>query len=148
MADVKRYLTYDDQDEPLLVLEPTRPREANRQLRFAIRMADLWQYSEEHNPHFERFMGGVALQVHELFDLGLVTPRKMADIAAIIQEGIDDMMKMPPRPVIGKRVVGELDYSETPISGDGAGQRFETQVTEDEYLDENEEQFCHGGKKG
>ncbi len=147
MADVKRYLTYDDSDEPLLVLEPTNPRMANRQLRFAIRMADLWQYSEEHNPKFEQFMMQVCASVHELFDLGLVTSRKMADIASIIQEGIDDMVKMPPRPVVGQRILGEITYNERNQDGEVV-QQFTTPASEDQHLDEAEEQFHHGGKKG
>jgi hypothetical protein len=103
MASIVREIKHDTDGKPVLILRKKgyitntfRLTEAPIKS-FAIRMDDIWQYSEEHNNAFERFMFSCTIFLCDLFDLGLATPRKMAEIATVIQEGIDDLVKLPPQ---------------------------------------------------
>jgi len=103
MADIVREIKHDTDGKPILILRKKGyPTNTFRLIEapiksFAIRMDDIWQYSEEHNDNFEAYMFACTMFLCELFDLGLATPRKMAEIATVIQEGIDDLVNIPPQ---------------------------------------------------
>ena len=115
--EIVRSFSWDDHGNPVMILRrrgqiktayiidkyPTRS--------FAIPLNDAWLYSEEHNPEgFIQNMATVCSFLCDLFDLGLPTPRRMAELATIIQEGLDELVKMPPEPT--KRVtIGEVTIS-------------------------------------
>lgn len=93
MAEVAREIIYH-QGKPVLVVKPKHPR--GNPVNFAIRMEDLWMYTPEKNPRFEPFMMEVCAMLHELFDLGIVTTKKMAEIATVIEDGIEALLAAPP----------------------------------------------------
>jgi len=129
MAEVTRRITYDrETGDPVLVLAPKIERTSNRGRRWAIRLTDIWQYSEDHNPSFQCHMMYVAGAICQVFDLGLVTVGKMASIAEVIQEGIDDLLKAPPAP---EKTVerGTITIRANEIGG-GHGKEIETAITE------------------
>lgn len=112
MAEVKRYFDYDEEGKPILVLY--RPLSPGK-LGYAIRINDAWKFSEDHNPDFVACVTKATQEAYHYLGLawlattsGFVT-RRMAEIATVIQEGIDDLLKMPPRPRReAKEEVGEL----------------------------------------
>ncbi len=104
MAEITREFDYDKDGDPVMVLRKKRPVVTTFQLEkkaynsFAIRLRDVWQYSEEHNLDFKRHMWQICNTIHTILDLGLVTTSKLAAVATVIQEGIDDLVKMKPQP--------------------------------------------------
>lgn len=93
MAEVIREIIYHN-GEPVLSIKPKHPR--GNPTNFAIRMQDLWMYTPDKNPRFEPFMMQVCQMVHELLDLGIVTSKKMAEVATVIEDGIQDLLAAPP----------------------------------------------------
>lgn len=100
--EITREIKHDSQGQPLMILRRKRGGPGS----FAVRFKDLWMFSEKHNPLFERNMKITCEQVFNLFDLGEPTPRKMAQLAWLIEDGIDEMIKLPPPP-ISREQVGE-----------------------------------------
>lgn len=123
MQILTRHFKYDDNGRPLMILRKKQygraysstPRKAPT---FAIRLEDVWQYSQDHNPAFRQHFFNICMMLCKLFELGLVTARKMAEIASVIEEGIDDLVKMPPQPTNGV-CVGEVKLTERATNGDG-----------------------------
>ena len=127
MSDLERALTYDTEGSPvMLIYKKPSPVPAFRLEKptieaYAIPLDDAWMFSRDHyNPRalvrvFHGFDvagqpidGEANLTYHEAmfakcnelchqFDLGLITSRKMAEIASLIEDGIDDLVKMPPQ---------------------------------------------------
>jgi hypothetical protein len=93
MAEVIREIVYD-QGDPVLVIKAKYPRPG--QEKFAIRMDDLWLYTPEKNSEFERFMMNLCGMIHDLMDLGIITTKKMAEIATVIEDGIEELLSAPP----------------------------------------------------
>jgi len=127
MAEIVRSFDYDDNGDPVMILRKKRVAsktfklEYDKPVSFAIRMTDVWQYSEEHNPAFRNHMMFICGKIHDLFDLGLVTIQKLSAIAGIIQEGIDDLVKMKPKSYQSVSV-GEATIGHMPLSGDHSGE--------------------------
>jgi hypothetical protein len=95
MAEIRSELGYFDR-QPVICLAPKVERTSNKGKRFLIGMNQLYEYSEDHNATFEQHMRRISQAIIERFDLGELTIKKMADIAAVIQSRIDDLIKMPP----------------------------------------------------
>ena len=95
MAEIRSELGYYDR-QPVICLAPKVERTSNKGKRFLIGMNQLHEYSEDHNATFEQHIRRIAQAIIERFDLGELTIKKMADIAAVIQSRIDDLLKMPP----------------------------------------------------
>jgi len=130
MQILRREFKYDDNGRPVMILRKKQygrafssmPRAVSS---YAIRLEDVWQFSQDHNPNFITHMGNVCTFLCDLFSLGLITPRKMAEIATVIEEGIDDLVKMPPQAT--KQVcTGEIKMTQRSLAGDG-----EVSVTSD-----------------
>jgi hypothetical protein len=123
MADIIREIKHDQNEEPVLILRKKPTVTGTFKIEqpgiksLAIRLQDIWMYSEEYNPDFEQYMFGCTMFLCDLFGLGLATPRKMAEIATVIQEGIDDLVKLPP-PKQQIKTVGECDYHIRAIHGE------------------------------
>ncbi len=126
MAEITREISYDDEDQPIMILRPKVPSTNGQPVSFVIRMCDLWKYSESHNPSFEKYMFHICTQIYTLFNLGVLTSKKMARIAWVIQDGIDSMLGARP-PQRKQEVVGE-------ISGSIGGEKVYTEMTEEGQL--------------
>lgn len=103
MAEVIRKIVYrkvDGEYEPVLSIQPKVQREGHI-ANFAIRMQDLWMYTPDKNPDFVKWMYQVVMKIYDMFDLGVVTSQRMAEVATVIEDGIDDLLKAPPDPPDG-----------------------------------------------
>ena len=105
-------------DKPAIALKAAVPRSANRDKRYMIFLDQIWLYSEDHYeqvtkdlpPTFEHYMMAKCLELYELFDLGMPNSRQLAELAWLIQDSIDQLLKMPPKPT-EKKAVGEVDVT-------------------------------------
>jgi len=137
MAEILRSFTYDENEDPVMVLSKKVPPVHNRFRRtpkppsYAIRQVDAWKFSEEHNELFIDYMFGCCNHLCGIFGLGLVTSQKMASMAAVIQEGIEDLIRMKPI-THDSAVVGEAEITLTPLNG-GAQQKFTTDLKEEVF---------------
>ena len=119
--------------KPAIVLKAKYPRESNKNQRYLIPLDHIWVYSEDHYERvaahmpkdFESFMLAKSFVLYELFDLGTPNSRQLAEVAWLIQDSIDQLMKMPPLQQ-KKKVVAEA----TATIG---GEKFTTQVTDDDF---------------
>jgi len=101
MGQIIKYLDrmeVDGDDQVVLVLAPKVPRTSNRNKRYVISHRDLWKFSEEENEKFHQYMFLVCMNVHELFDLGIPSTRNMAELAELIQGGIEQLLDGIPDP--------------------------------------------------
>lgn len=129
MGQIKAELCYWD-NKPAMVLLASTPRSANKEKRYLIKMDEIWLYSEEHYEPvtekmprtFESFMMHKCLDLYELFDLGSPNSRQLAEVAWTIQDGIDQLVRMPPTEP-RKQVIGEAKMTID-------GTTVETEVTE------------------
>jgi hypothetical protein len=104
MAEVVRKIVYrqvNGEYEPVLSIEPKVQREGHK-ANFAIRIDDLWMYTPDKNPRFEQWMYQVVLEIYKMFNLGvIIDSQRMAEVATVIEEGIDDLLTAPPVPPAG-----------------------------------------------
>ena len=163
MADVVREIKNDDDEKPVLILRKKPTVTGTFKLErpgiksFAIRLQDIWMYSEEHNPTrreyrmcpmcgllvlvttgFEALKSGFDFCCYgksrgyveflcELFDLGLPMAAKESMLTTVIQEGIDDLIKLPP-PAQNIKIIGECDYQIRAIRGEQTDIRGTTPI--------------------
>ena len=85
--------------------------------KFAVGIKDLWHFSEEHNPIFLQEMHKfcvLALNHLGIADFHVLSKdmktRYMAKLAQIVQEGIDDVIRMKPQE-FEKKVIGEGKFT-------------------------------------
>lgn len=104
MAEVVRSIKYrivDGEYEPVLCIEPKVKREGHKS-NFAIRVEDLWMYTPDKNPNFDKWMYFVVSKIYEMFNLGtIITSQRMAEVATEIEDGIEELLKAPPEPPTG-----------------------------------------------
>lgn len=103
MAEVTREIVYrqvDGEYEPVLSIQP-KVRRQGHQANFAIRLDDLWRYTPDKNPHFDRCMYQAVSGIYRMFNLGIMTSQRMAEVATVIEDGIDELIKAPPEPPAG-----------------------------------------------
>lgn len=81
--------------------------------KFAVEIRDLWHFSEEHNPIFIQEMHRfcvAALQHLGIGDFLVLSNRMktsiMSQLAQVVQEGIDDVIRMKPEE-FERKVIGE-----------------------------------------
>lgn len=116
--------------KPAIILKAKRPRSSNRDKRYIIMLEQIWIYSEDHYDKlhagmpetYESFMLHKCFDLYELFDLGLPDSRKMAQLAWLIQDSIDQLLKVPPY-IERKKVIGEAELKID-------GQKITTEVKE------------------
>ena len=104
--------------KPAIILKPSVPRSANRDKRHIIFLDQIWMYSEDHYerikedmpPTFEHYMMAKCLDLYQLFDLGTPNSRQLAELAWLIEDSIDQLVKMPPYHK-RKKVVGEASMT-------------------------------------
>ncbi len=105
---------FEENGSPILTIKPAGPREKTSRP-FAVHLNEVAKYSSDHNPNFEKFMFQLCMSLHELWGLGLLTSRGMAEIAMAIEDGIEDLIKMAPLPyeyLKGKPIgEGKLDIN-------------------------------------
>ena len=135
MAQLEKAFSYDTTGNPVLVIykRPAVTKTFNTERQkvegYVIDFNDIWMFSRDHYPALVRcFMGfesngmpiadyrkltydeAMMAKCAELchqFDLGMVTVQKMADIASMIEEGIDELVSMPPQTPPEKHAIGE-----------------------------------------
>lgn len=116
--------------KPAIVLKAKHPRGSNKDKRYLIPLDQIWVFSEDHYEkinenmpnEFEDYMLAKCMDLYELFDLGTPDSRKLAEVAWLIQDSIDQLMKMPPLET-KRKVVAE---AEATINGE----KFTTEVTQ------------------
>lgn len=135
MSQLEKAFSYDTNGNPVMVIykaqhvTKTFSLERKKVEGYVIDINDIWMFSRDHYPapvkcflgydakgtpitdyrkltYDEAMMAKCAELCHQ-FNLGLVTSRKMADIASMIEEGIDQLVSMPPQAPPEKHVVGE-----------------------------------------
>ena len=94
MSEVVRSIEYDGEDPVLVIRRKIDPMGCTP---FAVRMNELWQFSSDHNEDFDKFMWLYCSLLVESFGLGIITTQKMAAIATVIEDGIEELLKTPPR---------------------------------------------------
>jgi hypothetical protein len=103
MAEVIReiiYRTIDDELVPVLVILPKVEREGHN-VNFCIRMEDLWMYTPDKNPNFDKWMYYVVQQIYHQFNLGVVvSSQRMAEVATVIEDGIEELLSATPEPLL------------------------------------------------
>jgi len=145
--ELMREIQYDTDGEPMLVLRRKRLfnstiiLQPGTQQVYAIRLNDAWQFSEDHYPamtdcllgfdrsgypvmerrwlQFDQFMFFKTMELCEVFGLGEPTSRRMANIATLIQEGIDDLIKTKPQQK-AMVSIGEIKLTESDLRGQGS----------------------------
>lgn len=95
MAEVIRRIAYNDEGEPMLFILPKINPEKHIPTMFQKDSA--WLYTPDTNPDFVRFMYWACEDICKRYNLGLITKEKMASIATVIEEGIEDLKAAPPR---------------------------------------------------
>lgn len=95
MAEVIRRIGYTDDGEPMLFILPKVNPE--RYMPTAFNKDNAWLYTPDKNPDFVKFMYWACEDICKRYNLGLITKEKMASIASVIEEGIDDLLAAPPR---------------------------------------------------
>jgi hypothetical protein len=104
MAEVKTEIIYrmvDGEHQPVLSIQPKVKREGHI-ANFAIRLEDLWMYARDKNPDYDKWMYKVVNHIYRQFNLGvIVSTQRMAEVASVIEDAIDDLIKAPPEPPAG-----------------------------------------------
>lgn len=125
MSKLLRTYSYDDEGSPVMVIYKKTPRVTTFRLKiptveaYIIPLSDAWMYSRACYPALVRVFYGFGsageplhgeevlsfeqamyARCNELciqFDLGLITAQRMAQIASMIEDGISDLLAMPPQ---------------------------------------------------
>lgn len=103
MAEVTREIVYrqvNGEYEPVLSIRPKIQREGHR-ANFAILVKDAWRYTPDKNRDFDKWMYAAVSTIYDMFNLGVMTSQRMAEVATVIEDGIDDLLKAPPEPPAG-----------------------------------------------
>lgn len=95
MAEVIRRIAYTDDGDPILLILPKINPENHIPTMFGKDSA--WLYTPDFNPDFDKFMWWACGDICARYNLGLITPAKMASIASVIEEGISELLAAPPR---------------------------------------------------
>jgi len=155
MAELERAYSYDEKGQPVMVIYKKRPPVKTFRLKipkveaYIIPLDDAFMFSHDHYPALVRVFYGydqagnamhgekvltydqaMFAKCEELchqFDLGLITSRKMADIASMIEDGIDELVKMPPQTTEAV-VLGQVKFN------DGNGGERTIEMTEERVV--------------
>ena len=95
MAEVIRRIGYNDDGEPMLFILPKINPENH--IPTAFFKEGAWLYTPDKNPNFVKFMYWACEDICKRYNLGLITKEKMASIATVIEEGIEELLAAPPR---------------------------------------------------
>lgn len=133
MSELAITYSYDDNRQPVIVIYKKQPSVKTFRLKtpkvegYVIPLDDAWMFARDKFPALVRvfygYKNGVPIHGEKIltydqamfakceelchqFDLGLITSRKMADIASMIEDGIDELVKMEPQKT-ERVVVGE-----------------------------------------
>lgn len=135
MTELARDFTWDKEGSPVMVIykkqivKKTFSLEKKQVPGYIIDLNDAVLFSRDHYPQvvpcffgyddqgrpmtgrkkttYDEAMFAKCSELCHLFDLGLITSHKMANIATLIEDGIDELISMPPKAEQEKRVVGE-----------------------------------------
>ena len=123
MAEVIREIGYkrvENDIEPVLIIKPKVEREGHK-ANFVIRMQDLWMYTPDKNPNFDQWMYSVVMSIYNMFNLGvIVSSQRMAEVATVIEDGIDELLKMPNEPPAGSPME-DIEKAETKAIREAVG---------------------------
>ena len=158
MSELERAFSYDDDGRPVMVIYKRQSPVTTFRLKtpkvegYLIPLDDAWMFARDKYPALVRVFYGFDQQgnpIHgekvltyeqamyakcdelcQQFDLGLVTSRKMADIASMIEDGIDDLVRMKPQRT-EKIVVGEVNLTLRDPKGAEGKIEATTELTEE-----------------
>jgi len=116
MSDLRRWYQYvrvnDDgvkKYEPAMCIAAKRPRASHKNA-FIISLGAAYKYLMDDAKSVE-YMKKAVQFIHEHLDIGdVVSPQKFAETAWFIQDGLDELVKMPPK-LLKKAVVGDGEMS-------------------------------------
>ena len=95
MAEVIRRIGYNDDGEPMLFILPKINPENH--IPTAFFKEGAWLLTPDKNPNFVQFMKWACEDICKRYNLGIITTPKMASIATVIEEGIEDLKAAPHR---------------------------------------------------
>jgi hypothetical protein len=98
MKELKRWYQYVN-GEPAMCIAPIFVRVHKNA--YVICLSAAHRYTEP------EYMLRQCVRIVELFDLGTISTQRLARIAAFIEDGLDELVKMPPEPKEAPRVIGE-----------------------------------------
>lgn len=135
MSDLNRAFSYDQNGTPAMVIYKNTPRAKTFRLKinkvegYVIPLNDAYLFSRDHYPMlcpvfygydssgnaltdekvltYDQAMYAKCEELCIQFDLGLVTSQKMAAIATLIEDGITELIGMPPQKTETKSI-GEI----------------------------------------
>ena len=98
MKELKRWYQYVN-GEPAMCIAPLFVRV--RKNAFVICLSAAHRYTDP------EYMLRQCVRIVELFDLGTISKERLARIAAFIEDGFDELVKMRPEPREAPKVIGE-----------------------------------------
>lgn len=139
MSQLEKAFSWDENGNPVLViykLAPvTKTFSLNRQKveGYVIDLNDIWMFSRDHYPAevpcffgfdavglpmtgyktltYDQAMFAKCEELCHQFELGVITSSKMADIASMIEEGIDELVSIRPKLPAEKHSIGEVEVT-------------------------------------
>lgn len=116
------YKEFDGEIEPVLSIKP-KVKRLGHLGNLAIRQREAWKYARDKNRVFDKWMYWIVSLIYKQFDLGtIISPhgdgktmstRRMAEVATVIEDALDDLVKAPPYPTDGSYVEKEDPYKAT-----------------------------------
>lgn len=125
MSELEKAYSYDDDGQPVMVIYKKQSPVTTFRLKvpkvegYIIPLDDAWMFARDKYPAlvrvfygynqrgnamhgekvltYEQAMYAKCEELCHQFNLGLITSRRMADIASLIEDGIDELIKMPPQ---------------------------------------------------
>lgn len=135
MSDLDRSFSHDENGNPVMVIfkkmhaKTTFSLDKKKVEGYVIDLNDAYMFSRDHYPApcrvFYGFdakgqpMTGMKILTYDQamfakceefchqFDLGVITSKKMADIASLIEDGIDELIGMEPKQARERHEIGE-----------------------------------------
>lgn len=120
MASIGRKISNDSEGKPMMVLFKKSNPEGPKAY---IPLDGAWRFSEDHNPNFEEQMVRTVQAAYEHLGVGMglmvsqkTQAREMAEIATVIEEGIDDLVKAEPANPSDPKSFDNEDYRKVSVN--------------------------------
>ena len=141
--DLKRWYQYvrteeDGQKsyEPALCIAPKRNRGDGNKNAFVVTLGAAYKYCMD-DKRSKDYTSRAVQYMWDLFDMGpVMSPKKMAEYASFIQDGLYDLIKMPPKD-LSKKVRGEGEML-------AEGRRRSFLITDLDWDDQEKEKTMFG----
>ena len=135
MSQLERAFSHDENGNPVMVIYKRKPVSKTFRLErqqvegYIVDLNDAFMFSRDHYPAkvpcffgfdsygrpvvrnltltYDQAMFKKCAEFCHQFELGLITSKKMADIASMIEDGISELLSMPPQLPPEKHTIGE-----------------------------------------